>query len=576
MFKVTIVGGSNDSNTLPLHAIPGNTYKPGAIGETLVSTSGRTFTWPPSYGQSLIADWIAEGISGISGYVNEPTLGGCTEGDILFGHYTSGYNMADSFYSASFYDNWMGVFIGDPKMIMTPYPPFRNPILLATSTNARTAVGLQLNWLDQNDYYGISKYQVFIDNALAVDNITGTTTTLTGQLPVGTHTWYIKAIDGKGNSAGTTSSAFINILPTPSTFDLTSPENGTTTYDNGISFSWHLSSDNVGIRKYQLYVDGLLVQDNISGTSVTLNVPIPLGNNTWSVKAIDNNGYVTSASSDFNLNTILGTVPTSSPAYPPVTPPILATSSPTSVSQTSAIFNAYITSDGNASSTVRGFIWGTTSSYGATSTETGTFGIGAFSTTLSSLSCATTYHYAVYAVNLAGTSTTGDLAFETNACPSNSGGSSVGGSSSGGGGGSGYVMPMVATSTVPGCPSGFICTKKIPIAVPNCPIGFICTPNPDTSLPLSNTSTTTPSMFSFTRDLTIGSIGSDVKFLQQYLNSNGFILAATGPGSPGNETTKFGLLTKQALIKFQKANSITPAVGFFGPVTRAKLEALGN
>ncbi|HQU08314.1 MAG TPA: TIGR03790 family protein, partial [Candidatus Paceibacterota bacterium] len=36
-------------------AIPHNTYVNGAIGATAVSTSGRTFTWPPIYGQSLIA-----------------------------------------------------------------------------------------------------------------------------------------------------------------------------------------------------------------------------------------------------------------------------------------------------------------------------------------------------------------------------------------------------------------------------------------------------------------------------------------------------------------------------------------
>jgi len=35
-----------------------------------------------------------------------------------------------------------------------------------------------------------------------------------------------------------------------------------------------------------------------------------------------------------------------------------------------------------------------------------------------------------------------------------------------------------------------------------------------------------------------------------------------------NETEYFGKLTKAALINFQKANNIIPAVGFFGPITR--------
>lgn len=72
----------------------------------------------------------------------------------------------------------------------------------------------------------------------------------------------------------------------------------------------------------------------------------------------------------------------------------------------------------------------------------------------------------------------------------------------------------------------------------------------------------------FSRALTTGSTGSDVKSLQLYLNSKGFSIASTGPGSKGNETTHFGTLTRQALAKFQKANNISPPVGFFGPITR--------
>lgn len=75
--------------------------------------------------------------------------------------------------------------------------------------------------------------------------------------------------------------------------------------------------------------------------------------------------------------------------------------------------------------------------------------------------------------------------------------------------------------------------------------------------------------YQFTRDLYLGRVGEDVKQLQIYLNNNGFKLADSGDGSNGSETDFFGQLTKQALIKFQKANKIEPAYGFFGPVTRA-------
>ncbi len=75
----------------------------------------------------------------------------------------------------------------------------------------------------------------------------------------------------------------------------------------------------------------------------------------------------------------------------------------------------------------------------------------------------------------------------------------------------------------------------------------------------------------FTRDLTLGSVGEDVQRLQVYLNNHGFTLAATGLGSPQNETTTFGALTRDALSKFQIAKGITPAVGYFGPLTRSSI-----
>jgi len=78
----------------------------------------------------------------------------------------------------------------------------------------------------------------------------------------------------------------------------------------------------------------------------------------------------------------------------------------------------------------------------------------------------------------------------------------------------------------------------------------------------------------FTRDLRVGSIGEDVRQLQIFLNTHGYLITSSGLGSVGKETTKFGALTRQALIRFQKANKIVPAVGYFGPITRAKINAM--
>jgi hypothetical protein len=98
--------------------------------------------------------------------------------------------------------------------------------------------------------------------------------------------------------------------------------------------------------------------------------------------------------------------------------------------------------------------------------------------------------------------------------------------------------------------------------------------NSNIAIPTTTISVTIPKLNivskpTFTKDLLTGVVDPEVKLLQQYLNTHGFTVAMSGPGSIGNETTMFGALTRAALAKFQKANSISPAAGYFGKLTRA-------
>ncbi len=93
-----------------------------------------------------------------------------------------------------------------------------------------------------------------------------------------------------------------------------------------------------------------------------------------------------------------------------------------------------------------------------------------------------------------------------------------------------------------------------------------------------------PRLNIFTKDLSVGVTDSEVIELQKYLNNHGFVLTASGPGSLGNETNKFGALTKAAFIKFQNAhaaviltpNGLTSGTGYFGPATRASVNSAQN
>jgi hypothetical protein len=331
----------------------------------------------------------------------------------------------------------------------------------------------------------------------------------------------------------------------------------------------------------------------------------------------------------------------------------VTTSAASSVSETTTTFNGNVTSTGGLSVTERGFQYGLTTSYGTSSSDTGTFGTGTFNKAITGLTCNTIYHFRAFAINSQGTSYGSDLTFATSACPvfaptvttdaatnivensvtiagnvTDTGGSDIldRGFDYGltttytdvvgivGSAGTGafsadienlecgtlyhfraYAVNLQGTSygsdntfTTSTCPSttttgsvvqrvndysNFVGLQFPANYVPiSASVGTPSnTTNPNTSQPLLTNN------FQFLRNLDLGSVGEDVKKLQQFLNLNSFFVAQTGVGSVGQETAYFGALTKQAVKKFQEAFTqaiLAPAnlnvgTGFFGPSTRS-------
>ena len=109
--------GSNDGK-FTVESFKSIKFAPGAIAETAVSTSGRTFL-PTTGGQSLVADLIDSRVTGVKGYCDEPFLPAIASPTILFDRYTQGWTLAESFYAASRFVGWEDIVIGDP--LAAPY-----------------------------------------------------------------------------------------------------------------------------------------------------------------------------------------------------------------------------------------------------------------------------------------------------------------------------------------------------------------------------------------------------------------------------------------------------------------------
>jgi uncharacterized protein (TIGR03790 family) len=111
-------------------------WLPGAIMTEFVSTNARTFDRPPDTWtigvwtdpktffsgtpQTMIGDYIHEGVTGTSGHVSEPYLALTPRPDYLLPAYYQGRNLAESYYLAIPALSWQNIVVGDPLCALGP------------------------------------------------------------------------------------------------------------------------------------------------------------------------------------------------------------------------------------------------------------------------------------------------------------------------------------------------------------------------------------------------------------------------------------------------------------------------
>ena len=103
----------------------------------------------------------------------------------------------------------------------------------------------------------------------------------------------------------------------------------------------------------------------------------------------------------------------------------------------------------------------------------------------------------------------------------------------------------------------------------SCNIGYVFS-SPEESKGKCILADTKNTSISFKRTLKKGMSGDDVKQLQTSLQKLGYLSKAQTP------STYFGVITKNALVKLQKENKITPANGVFSSSTQIIITSLTN
>ncbi|KUO76621.1 MAG: hypothetical protein APF77_16515 [Clostridia bacterium BRH_c25] len=173
------------------------------------------------------------------------------------------------------------------------------PKRLTAADASHTAISL--NWAEAYDNTKVKGYQVYRDGKKIIST-SKTTYTNTGLIPGTTYAYAVRAYDAAGNvseSSNVISAATIGDLQNPSTPEGLTAASVTFT---SASLTWKPSTDNVGIKGYEIYCNDKKVAST-SSTSYEYKKLTPGTAYTFSIKAYDKAGNYSSQSNRVSVNT---------------------------------------------------------------------------------------------------------------------------------------------------------------------------------------------------------------------------------------------------------------------------------
>lgn len=177
-----------------------------------------------------------------------------------------------------------------------------------------TETGLTLSWSEASDNVGVTGYRVF-KGAVQIGSTNAATRTfaVSGLVAWTNYEFRVEAIDDAANlsDTGPTTSA-----RTADTTKPTWPEPKTLTDSNntetGLTLTWSVASDNVGVTAYRVYRAGVLI-DSVTTTTMNVTGLAPGSTYGFTVQAVDAAGN----ESDTGPSATASTTDVTKPTWPP-------------------------------------------------------------------------------------------------------------------------------------------------------------------------------------------------------------------------------------------------------------------
>ncbi|QQR43281.1 fibronectin type III domain-containing protein [Myxococcus xanthus] len=184
-----------------------------------------------------------------------------------------------------------------------------------TST-AKTHESVSLSWDASTDNVGVTGYEVFTNAGTSASaSTTGAThVTVTGLAANTTYTFTVRARDAAGNHSAASSAHSVTTSPRPApdTVPPSAPSalRATGVSNSSVSLSWGVSTDNVGVTGYEIFVNGSASASATTSGATSATVTGLAANTTYSfaVKARDAAGNRSAVSNSVSATTT-GTQP---------------------------------------------------------------------------------------------------------------------------------------------------------------------------------------------------------------------------------------------------------------------------
>jgi hypothetical protein len=175
----------------------------------------------------------------------------------------------------------------------TTAPAAPEPVSPADGQDVKTAA---LEWSAAGDPggSGVAAYRVFVDGSER--GTTSSTTFTPAGVGDGEHSWFVRAVDGAGNTRDSATRTFTLDTVAPSAPQLLEPPDDVTLAAARPSFSWSAASDSgTGIAGYDVDIDGSATRVGASTTSFSPSSDIGNGYHEWRVVAVDAAGNTTAS-----------------------------------------------------------------------------------------------------------------------------------------------------------------------------------------------------------------------------------------------------------------------------------------